>query len=57
MYLFYLCPRKLPNVNNVPSASAKRFTSSVVFSVCHCSSLGNSLALKREFVLAEQDFG
>lgn len=57
MYLFYLCLRKLPNVNNVPSASAKRFTSSVVFSVCHCSSLGNSLALKREFVLAEQDFG
>lgn len=46
MYFSYVYLRKLPSVINVPSASAKWVTSSVLFSIGHCSSFGNSLALK-----------
>lgn len=56
MYLFSLCLRKFPNAISVLSASTKWVTSSVVFSVCHCNIFGNSLAMKRDFVLAEEDF-
>lgn len=46
MYLFCLCCRKFPKVNNVPFANAEYVLSSLLFSIEHCSIFWKSQALK-----------